>query len=389
MTAPRPGEPSVLPPADARSARPVLRNDTFLRALRREPTDHTPVWLMRQAGRYLPEYNRTRARAGSFMTLAQTPELATEVTLQPLDRYPLDAAILFSDILTVPDAMGLGLSFAEGEGPRFARTVRDEAAVAALAVPDLAKLRYVFDAVASIRRALAGRVPLIGFAGSPFTLACYMIEGGGSDDYATVRTMAAARPDLLARIVDVNARAVAAYLREQVVAGADALMIFDTWGGLLSAAAYRRHSLAPMRAVLAALAADPATRATPTIVFTKGGGGWLDEIAACGASAVGLDWTVDLAQARARVGARVALQGNLDPLVLLTDPETVAREAAAVVEAAGPAPGVERDACGTIRTVRLSALTGEGCAELVSALAERFPAGPARADEPAAPGPDP
>ncbi len=316
-----------------------MQNDTFLRALRREPTDYTPVWLMRQAGRYLPEYTRTRARAGSFMTLAQTPDLATEVTLQPLERYPLDAAILFSDILTVPDAMGLGLSFAEGEGPRFERTLRDDAAVASLDVPDMEKLRYVFDAVSSIKRALAGRVPLIGFAGSPFTLACYMIEGGGSEDYATVRTMAAARPDLLARIVDVNARAVAVYLREQIAAGADAVMIFDTWGGMLTAAAYRRYSLASMRAVLDALAADPATRAVPSIVFTKGGGGWLDEIAACGAAGVGLDWTVDLAQARARVGARVALQGNLDPLVLLTDPQTVAREAIAVVEAAGSAPG--------------------------------------------------
>ena len=317
----------------------MIRNDTFLRALRREPTPHTPVWLMRQAGRYLPEYNRTRARAGSFMALAQNPELATEVTIQPLDRYPLDAAILFSDILTIPDAMGLGLSFAEGEGPRFARTTRDEASIGELAVPDMAKLAYVFDAVGSIKRALAGRVPLIGFAGSPFTLACYMIEGGGSDDYATVRRMAAARPDLLGRLVDTNARAVAAYLREQIIAGADAVMIFDTWGGLLTSAAYRRHSLAPMRAVLASLAADPRTAAVPTIVFTKGGVGWLDELAASGASAVGLDWTVDLAAARARCGDRVALQGNLDPLVLLTDPATVAREARAVVEAAGPAPG--------------------------------------------------
>ena len=317
----------------------MIQNDAFLRALRREPTPHTPVWLMRQAGRYLPEYNRTRAKAGSFLALAKTPELATEVTLQPLARYPLDAAILFSDILTVPDAMGLGLSFAEGEGPRFARTVRHEDAAAELAVPDMASLRYVFDAVASIKRALAGRVPLIGFAGSPFTLACYMIEGHGSDDFASVRTMAAARPDLLDRIVDVNALAVAAYLREQVVAGADAVMIFDTWGGMLGAAAYRRHSLRTMRAVLDALAQDPATRATPTIVFTKGGGGWLDDLAATGASAVGLDWTVDLAAARARVGGRVALQGNLDPLVLLTDPATVEREAYAVVDAAGPAPG--------------------------------------------------
>ena len=317
----------------------MIQNDTFLRALRREPTAHTPVWLMRQAGRYLPEYNRTRAKAGSFLALAKSPDLATEVTLQPLARYPLDAAILFSDILTVPDAMGLGLSFAEGEGPRFARTVRDERDAAALEAPDLEALRYVFDAVASIKRALGGRVPLIGFAGSPFTLACYMIEGGGSADFAAVRRMAAARPDLVDRIVAVNARAVAAYLREQVVAGADAVMLFDTWGGMLSAAGYRRHSLAPMREVLGALARDPATRATPTIVFTKGGGAWLDDIVACGATAVGLDWTVDLAAARARHGASVAFQGNLDPLVLLTDPATIEREARAVVEAAGAAPG--------------------------------------------------
>jgi len=317
----------------------VIANDSFLRALRREPTAHTPVWLMRQAGRYLPEYNATRAKAGSFMALAQNPELACEVTLQPLERFPLDAAILFSDILTIPDAMGLGLSFAEGEGPRFARTTADEASIAALAVPDMGRLRYVFDAVATIKRALAGRVPLIGFSGSPFTLACYMIEGRGSDDdFATVRRMAAARPDLLQRLVDVNAAAVTAYLNEQIRAGADAVMVFDTWGGLLSAAAYRRFSLATMRAVLQGLAPGPDGR-VPTIVFTKGGGVWLDDLAACGADAVGLDWTVDIAEARRRVGARVAVQGNLDPLVLTTDPQTVAREAEAIVRAAGAAPG--------------------------------------------------
>ena len=316
-----------------------LANDTFLRALDREPTPYTPVWLMRQAGRYLPEYNATRSRAGSFLALAKNPAFACEVTLQPLDRYPLDAAILFSDILTVPDAMGSGLDFAAGEGPRFARTVRDEAAVAALAVPDMASLTYVFDAVREIKSALAGRVPLIGFAGSPFTLACYMIEGGGSDDFATVRRMAYGRPDLLARIVDINAQATAAYLNEQIAAGADAVMIFDTWGGMLSAAAYRRFSLASMRAVLAALAPAPDGRRVPTIVFTKGGGGWLDEIADSGASGVGLDWTVDIADARRRAGDRVALQGNLDPLVLLTDPATIEREATAIVRAAGPAPG--------------------------------------------------
>ena len=318
----------------------MLQNDTFLRALRREPVPHTPVWLMRQAGRYLPEYNRTRARAGSFMGLAKNPELACEVTLQPLERFPLDAAILFSDILTIPDAMGLGLSFAEGEGPRFARTVADEDSIRALDVPDLAKLRYVFDAVATIKRALAGRVPLIGFSGSPFTLACYMIEGRGSDDdFAKVRRMAYARPDLLLRLVEVNARAVTAYLNEQIRAGADAVMIFDTWGGLLPAAAYRRFSLATMTAILRGLVPAPGGGRVPTIVFTKGGGAWLPEIAACGADGVGLDWTVDLASARAAFGDRVALQGNLDPLVLTTDPETVAREAEAVVRAAGPAPG--------------------------------------------------
>ena len=317
----------------------MLENDTFLRALNREPTPWTPVWLMRQAGRYLPEYNVTRAKAGSFLALAQTPSLATEVTLQPLARFPLDAAILFSDILTVPDAMGLGLAFAEGEGPRFARTTADEAAIRALAVPDMNKLRYVFDAVREIKRALAGRVPLIGFAGSPFTLACYMIEGGGSADFAAVRSMACARPDLLQHLVAVNAKAVAACLNEQIAAGADAVMIFDTWGGLLTASAYRSFSLASMRAVLASLVPAPNGRAVPTIVFTKGGGQWLDDIAACGASAVGLDWTVDLADARRRFGAKVALQGNLDPLVLLADEDTVRREAAAVVRNAGPAPG--------------------------------------------------
>ncbi len=318
---------------------PAFANDTFLRALRREPTPWTPVWLMRQAGRYLPEYNATRAKAGSFLALAQTPSLAAEVTLQPVDRFPLDAAILFSDILTVPDAMGLGLHFADGEGPRFARTASDEASIGRLTVPDMAKLRYVFDAVGEIKRALRGRMPLIGFAGSPFTLACYMIEGGGSADFGDVRRMAYGRPDLLHRLINVNAAAVAAYLNAQIVAGVDAVMIFDTWGGLLSAAAYRSFSLSSMRAVLCALQPAPDGRAVPSIVFTKGAGQWLEDLAGCGAAGVGLDWTVDLALARRQVGARVALQGNLDPLVLLTDADTVRREATAVVRAAGPAPG--------------------------------------------------
>ncbi|MFO1302382.1 MAG: uroporphyrinogen decarboxylase [Burkholderiales bacterium] len=311
-----------------------MQNDTFLRALRRQPTDHTPVWLMRQAGRYLPEYNATRAKAGSFMGLAQNPDYATEVTLQPLARFPLDAAILFSDILTVPDAMGLGLSFAQGEGPRFARPVRDEAAIRALRVPEMQSLDYVFRAVAQIKRDLHGRVPLIGFAGSPFTLACYMIEGGGSEDFALVRKMAHARPDLLQHLVAINAKAVVEYLRLQIDSGADAVMVFDTWGGMLTADAYRRFSLAPMRAIVEAL-----RERVPTIVFTRGGGGWLSDIAAIGAHCVGLDWTVDMRAARAAVGDRVALQGNLDPLALLTDPDTVAREASRIVRDAGPAPG--------------------------------------------------
>ena len=318
----------------------ALENDTFLRALRREPTPYTPIWLMRQAGRYLPEYNATRARAGSFMGLAKNPELACEVTLQPLERFPLDAAILFSDILTIPDAMGLGLSFAEGEGPRFARTAADEASIAALRVPAMNDLRYVFDAVATIKRALGNRLPLIGFSGSPFTLACYMIEGRGSDDgFATVRRMAHSRPDLLAALVDVNARAVSAYLEEQIVAGADAVMIFDTWGGLLTAEAYRRFSLGPVSQVLAHLRQSDRARHVPTIMFTKGAGGRLGELAQTGATAVGLDWTVDIAEARSAYGERVALQGNLDPVVLTTDAQAVAREAERIVRAAGAAPG--------------------------------------------------
>ena len=315
---------------------PPLANDTFLRACLRQPTDYTPLWLMRQAGRYLPEYKATRARAGSFMGLATNPQYATEVTLQPLDRYALDAAILFSDILTVPDAMGLGLSFADGEGPRFARPLRDEAAVARLAVPDMAKLRYVFDAVASIRQALAGRVPLIGFAGSPWTLACYMVEGGGSDDYRLVKTMLYARPDLLQRILEVNAQAVAAYLNAQIDAGAQAVMIFDSWGGVLADGAFQRFSLHYTRQVLALLKTESEGRRVPHIVFTKGGGPWLAQIAASGADVVGLDWTVNLGAARAAVGQRVALQGNLDPNVLFAPPEVVRAQAIAVLDSFGP-----------------------------------------------------
>ena len=311
-----------------------MKNDTLLRALARQPTPYTPIWLMRQAGRYLPEYNATRAKAGSFLALAKSPAFATEVALQPLERYRLDAAILFSDILTVPDAMGLGLYFAEGEGPRFERPLRDEAAIARLAVPDpAAELGYVLDAVRETRRALAGRVPLIGFSGSPYTLACYMIEGSGSDDWARVKDLRRTRPDLLHRILDVNARAVSVYLNAQIEAGAQVAMLFDTWGGSLNAADYEEFSLAYMRKVLAAL------RPVPSILFTKGGGAWLESMAASGCSAVGLDWTVDPREARRRVGGRVALQGNLDPAVLTTTEANVRGEARRVLDAFGPAPG--------------------------------------------------
>ncbi|MEO7057450.1 MAG: uroporphyrinogen decarboxylase [Caldimonas sp.] len=315
----------------------TLLNDTFLRACLSQPTDFTPVWLMRQAGRYLPEYKATRARAGSFMGLATSPAYATEVTLQPLDRYPLDAAILFSDILTVPDAMGLGLSFAEGEGPRFATPLRDEAAVAALAVPDMERLRYVFDAVASIRKALAGRVPLIGFSGSPWTLACYMVEGKGSDDYRLVKTMLYARPDLMHRILSVNADAVALYLNAQIDAGAQAVMIFDSWGGVLADGAFQDFSLAYTSRVLKQLRREAEGRRVPHIVFTKGGGPWLEAIAGLGADVVGVDWTQNLGRARKRVGAGVALQGNLDPNVLFGGDAAIRREVAVTLASFGPA----------------------------------------------------
>jgi len=312
-----------------------LANDTFLRACLSQPTDYTPVWLMRQAGRYLPEYRATRARAGSFMGLATSPAFATEVTLQPLERYPLDAAILFSDILTIPDAMGLGLSFAEGEGPRFAHPLRDEADVARLEVPDMARLRYVFDAVASIRKALAGKVPLIGFAGSPWTLACYMVEGSGSDDYRLVKTMLYRRPELLHRILAVNAEAVARYLNAQIDAGAQTVMVFDSWGGVLADGAFQTFSLAYTRAVLRQLKRDADGRRVPHIVFTKGGGPWLEAIAATGADVVGVDWTVDLASARQRVGPGIALQGNLDPAVLFAGDDAIRGEVARVLAGFG------------------------------------------------------
>jgi len=314
-------------------------NDTLLRALQRQSTPYTPIWLMRQAGRYLPEYNATRRRAGSFLALAKSPELATEVTLQPVERYPLDAAILFSDILTVPDAMGLGLHFVDGEGPKFARPVRSEADVAALAAPDPEQgLRYVLDAVRSIRKALANRIPLIGFSGSPWTLACYMVEGGGSEDFRLVKSMLYTRPDLLRQLLAVNVRAVTDYLNAQIRAGAQAVMIFDTWGGVLTDAAYRACSLATMAQVIGGLEREHGGERVPCIVFTKGGGLWLEDIAATGCDAVGVDWVVDLAQARQRVGARCALQGNLDPMILLAGVEATVEQAKQVLDAFG-APG--------------------------------------------------
>jgi uroporphyrinogen decarboxylase len=294
---------------------------------------------MRQAGRYLPEYRATRAKAGSFMGLATNTDFATEVTLQPLQRYALDAAILFSDILTVPDAMGLGLSFAEGEGPRFAHPVRDEADVAKLAVPDMDKLRYVFDAVRSIRQALHGRVPLIGFAGSPWTLACYMVEGGGSDDYRLVKTMLYRRPDLMHRMLEVNADAVARYLNAQIDAGAQAVMIFDSWGGVLADGAFQVFSLAYTQRVLRQLQRASAGQRIPQIVFTKGGGLWLEAIADTQPDVIGLDWTVNLGKARTRVGGRVALQGNLDPTVLFAGPEQIRAEVTKVLESFGAPNG--------------------------------------------------
>ncbi len=318
-----------------------LQNDSFLRACLRQATDHTPVWLMRQAGRYLPEYCATRAKAGSFMGLATNVDYATEVTLQPLDRYPLDAAILFSDILTVPDAMGLGLSFAQGEGPRFASPVRDEAAVAQLRVPDLDKLRYVFDAVTSIRKALKGRVPLIGFSGSPWTLACYMVEGAGSDDYRLVKSMLYGRPDLMHRILAVNADAVAAYLNAQIDAGAQAVMVFDSWGGVLADGAFQEFSLAYTARVLAGLKRTGVDgQIVPRIVFTKGGGLWLEQMGQLDCEVLGLDWTMNLGQARALVGGKAggpgkALQGNIDPNVLFAPPAAIEAEVKKVLESFG------------------------------------------------------
>jgi len=317
-----------------------LKNDTFLKALMRQPTDYTPVWMMRQAGRYLPEYRESRKTAGSFLQLCKNAQFATDVTLQPLDRYPLlDAAILFSDILTVPDAMGLGLYFEEGEGPKFERTLQQEVDIQKLVVPDMAKLQYVFDAVSSIRKALDGRVPLIGFSGSPWTLATYMVEGKGGTDFLTTKKMAYARPDLLHHILETTAQTVIQYLNAQIMAGAQAVMIFDSWGGALSHNAYTEFSLNYMQKIVNGLIKTNDGRKVPSIVFTKGGGLWLEAQAEIGSDALGLDWTVDIGSARKRVGDKVALQGNLDPAILLSTPEAIEKEVISVLASYGKGDG--------------------------------------------------
>ncbi|MBY0474863.1 MAG: uroporphyrinogen decarboxylase [Nitrosomonas sp.] len=318
----------------------TLKNDTLLRALLKQPVEYTPVWLMRQAGRYLAEYNATRARAGDFLALCKNPGFATEVTMQPLARFPLDAAILFSDILTIPDAMGLGLYFAQGEGPMFERPLREEKEIRALKIPDPNKeLRYVMDAVSEIRKALDNRVPLIGFSGSPFTLACYMVEGRGGTEFREIKTMLYQRPELLHHILDVNAKAVTAYLNAQIESGAQIVMIFDTWGGALSHAAYQEFSLRYMQQIIAGLKREHDGMRIPRIVFTKGGGLWLEAIADIGCDAVGLDWTIDIGEARRRVGDKVALQGNLDPSVLFASPEVITAEVEKILLSYGAGSG--------------------------------------------------
>jgi uroporphyrinogen decarboxylase len=318
----------------------ILQNDLLLRALLREPTPRRPIWLMRQAGRYLPEYRATRGRAGNFMAMCTNPEIACEVTLQPIDRYPLDAAILFSDILTIPHAMNLGLEFEAGEGPKFERPVRSAADIGKLAVPDPGRvLKYVIDAVALIRRELRGRVPLIGFAGSPWTVATYMVEGGGSKTFGHIKRMMYEAPRDLHRLLELLAKATILYLNAQIAAGAQAVMLFDTWGGVLTPAQYEEFSLRYMAQVVDALTRQSEGRRVPNIVFTKGGGAWLGKIAAIGCDAVGVDWTTDLATARLAVNGRVALQGNLDPSALFAPPETLRAETLRVLESYGPGAG--------------------------------------------------
>ena len=303
------------------------QNDRFLRALRREPVDRTPVWLMRQAGRYLPEYRATRAEAGSFMGLATNPELACEVTLQPLRRFPLDAAILFSDILTIPDAMGLGLYFVDGEGPKFERPLRDAASIAKLGVPDMeSDLGYVMEAIRVIRRELDGKVPLIGFSGSPWTLACYMVEGGGSKNFSIIKAMAHNDPTALHALLEVTTQAVIQYLSAQRAAGAQALQVFDTWGGILSPRMYREFSLPYLTRIAHELERGEGAERTPLIGFGRGNAAYLEDLAGSGAEGVGVDWLIDLGDAARRTGGKVALQGNLDPATLYGSPEAIRAE---------------------------------------------------------------
>ena len=317
-----------------------LKNDRFLRALLKQPVDRTPIWIMRQAGRYLPEYKATREKAGDFMTLCSNPDLACEVTLQPLERFDLDAAILFSDILTVPDAMGLGLYFEEGEGPKFERPIRTEQQIRNLPNPDPEdELKYVMDAVRTIRRELNGRVPLIGFTGSPWTLATYMIEGGSSKTFSKAKAMLFNEPELAHLLLSKITDTVVSYLNAQVAAGAQALMIFDTWGGSLSPEMYRLFSLRYMKDIVSRITRENDGRKVPVILFTKGGGMWLNDLADSGCDGLGLDWTTDIAQARKQVGDRVALQGNMDPTTLVASPDVIRKEAAKILEAYGSGSG--------------------------------------------------
>lgn len=317
-----------------------LKNDRFLRALLKQPVDMTPVWMMRQAGRYLPEYRETRKKAGSFLDLCKNPELACEVTIQPLDRFPLDAAILFSDILTIPDAMNLGLSFGTGEGPKFSKPVQTEADVKKLFVPDMgSELKYVMDAVSTIRKELDGRVPLIGFSGSPWTLATYMVEGGSTKEFGKVKGMMFDRPDLMHQVLDVLAKSVTEYLNAQIAAGAQAVMLFDTWGGILTPRDYREFSLRYMQQIVDGLTREAEGRKVPVIMFTKNGHCWLEDQAATGVDAIGVDWTIDIGEARKRIGDKVALQGNMDPTVLYASPERIRQEVASILESYGTGEG--------------------------------------------------